>query len=83
MPLSDDPERRQRQLANLKRGDNPVTPPGEPSTRLTHGARSTLLFRDVEAEVVELMEALAEIVPVRNPDAVSYTHLTLPTTPYV
>ena len=67
MPLSKDPERRERQLANLKRGDS-GTPKGEPSTRLTHGGRSVLLFRDVEAEVRELMEALAETVPVRDPD---------------
>lgn len=67
MPLSNDPELRKRQLANLKRGDS-GTPKGEPSTRLTHGGRSVLLFRDVEAEIAELMEALGETVPVRDPD---------------
>jgi hypothetical protein len=68
VPLSSDPERRERQLANLKRGANPVTPKGEPSTALNHGGRSKLLYRDVGAEVYELMDALGEAVPVRNAD---------------
>ena len=67
MPLSDDPTAKARQLANLKRGGSP-TAKGEPSTRLSHGGRSELLFRDVEAEVRELMEALGEAAPVREPD---------------
>ena len=67
MGLSSDPESRKRQLANLKRGNNP-TPPGQPPARLIHGGRSELLFRDVESEVTELMEALGETVPVRDPD---------------
>lgn len=67
MPLSNDPDAKARQLANLKRGES-GTPKGEPSTRLTHGARSTLLFKDVDAEVVELMDALGESVPVRDAD---------------
>jgi hypothetical protein len=35
---------------------------------LVHGARSELLVRDVEAEVRELMDALASSAPVRDPD---------------
>jgi hypothetical protein len=67
MPLSDDPKARSRQLANLKRGES-GTPKGQPSTRLTHGGRSVLLFRDVSEEVAELMEALGAAVPVRDAD---------------
>lgn len=67
MPLSDDPERRARQLANLRQGGAPAVP-GVPSGRLQHGGRSALLFQDVEAEVLELTEALAEAAPVKDPD---------------
>jgi hypothetical protein len=53
-------------LANLKRGET-VAPVGN-SRAMTHGFRSDLLVRDVEAEVRELMDALAESAPVRDPD---------------
>lgn len=67
MPLSDDPAARSNQLANLRRG-GAVTPKGEPSTRLSHGGRSALLFKDVSDEVMELTEALADAAPVKDPD---------------
>jgi hypothetical protein len=35
---------------------------------MTHGFRSEVLVRDVEPEVRELMDALAESAPVRDPD---------------
>jgi hypothetical protein len=35
---------------------------------LRHGFHSAALVKDVEAEVREIMEALAEAVPVREPD---------------
>lgn len=67
MPLSGDPTKRARQLANLRRGGVDAVP-GVPSGRLQHGGRSELLFRDVEAEILELTEALAEAAPVKDPD---------------
>jgi len=65
MPLSDDPMKRARQLANLK--PQPAPPPPEGNARgLRHGGHSELLLRDVEAEVRELMDAFGEAVPVRD-----------------
>lgn len=65
MPLSDDPAKRARQLANLR----PATPaPIGNRRRLTHGGRSELLLRDVEAEVAELRDAFADAAPVRDLD---------------
>ena len=42
-------------------------PPGS-TLALKHGYRSETLVRDVEAEVRELMDALAASAPVRDPD---------------
>jgi len=67
MPLSDDPEKKARQLANLRQGGAPAVP-GVPSARLRHGGRSALLFKDVDAEVLELVDALADAAPVKDPD---------------
>jgi hypothetical protein len=53
-------------LANLKRGETRA-PIGN-THAMTHGFRSEALVRDVEAEVRELMDALAEQAPVRDPD---------------
>jgi hypothetical protein len=52
-------------LANLRSA--PPAPLGN-ANAMTHGFRSEALVRDVEAEVRELMDALAESVPVRDPD---------------
>jgi len=52
-------------LANLK--PPPPTPLGV-THALKHGFRSEVLVRDVEVEVRELMDALAESAPVREPD---------------
>jgi len=83
VPLSNDPERRRRQLSNLRRApsDDPVkrdrqlanlrpAPPAPAgnSRRMVHGGRSELLLRDVEAEVAELAAALGDTAPVRDPD---------------
>lgn len=83
MPLSSDPERRRRQLQNLRRAPSddpavadrqrqnlrpaPPAPAGN-ARALVHGGRSELLLRDVEAEVAELAAALGDAAPVRDPD---------------
>ncbi|MEK6273220.1 MAG: P27 family phage terminase small subunit [Actinomycetota bacterium] len=70
-PLSRDDAARRRQLANLKRGSEAPTPPAPPAgnTRaLQHGGHSEALLRDVSGEVRELLDALADAAPVRNPD---------------
>jgi hypothetical protein len=67
MPLSQDPEARRRQLANLQRGGGLPATPGN-ALALKHGGQSALLLRDVEAEVRELFDALADSAPVRDPD---------------
>lgn len=64
-PLSGDPDARRRQLANLTK---PPPPEIGNQRRLVHGGRSELLLRDVSAEIRELMDALAEGAPVRDPD---------------
>lgn len=67
--LSSDPRARQRQLANLNRGSTPRSPAPPGNRRaLRHGAYSDRLLRDVGSEVRELLDALAEAAPVRNPD---------------
>jgi hypothetical protein len=53
-------------LANLRRGGNPAQPGNTQALR--QGGRSELLLRDVEAETRELLDALAEAAPVREPD---------------
>jgi hypothetical protein len=53
-------------LANLRRGVT-VAPPGN-DRALTHGFRSDALTKDVEREVAELQQALADAAPVRDPD---------------
>lgn len=64
---SPDPEARARSLANLQRGGGRPAEPGNALAR-RHGARSEVLLRDVEDEVAELRDALAEAAPVRGPD---------------
>jgi hypothetical protein len=56
--------RNPRSLANLKR-QGPAAPIGN-AYRMTHGARSELLVANVEDEVRELMDALADAAPVRD-----------------
>jgi hypothetical protein len=53
-------------LANLKRGGTRA-PIGN-TQAMTHGFRSAALVKDVEAEVRELMDALADTAPVRDVD---------------
>lgn len=62
-PLSSDPVARGRQLANLRRGDNP-TPGNEFAVK--HGAAATLTVEQVSAEVAELYDVLAATAPLRD-----------------
>jgi Phage terminase, small subunit len=66
VPLSRDPEKRARQLANLRPGAH-VAPLGNTRT-LKHGARRVILRAELDAEVAEIYRALAEAAPVRDPD---------------
>lgn len=65
-PLSRDPEARQRQLANLRRG-GPPAPPGNQLAR-KHGAYAALIRERVDEKVAEVFEAIGEDLPLRGPD---------------
>lgn len=69
-PLSDDPAKRERQLANLRRG-GPANAgsfrPGQPSPNLKHGLRSREPGRLILGEAGrEIVEALSAGVPLRD-----------------
>ena len=66
MPLSRDPNKRARQLANL--GSRPPAPPTGNRRAVRHGGYSEALVADVSDEVRELMAALGDVAPVRDPD---------------
>lgn len=58
-----------RRHPNSIRNLVPPTPaPLGSALRLTHGARSAQLVADVSDEVVEVMQAYADVVPVRDAD---------------
>jgi hypothetical protein len=65
-PLSRDAAKRARQLANLRPA--PPAPPAGNVRAVRHGAYSQALLRDVGDEVRELLDALADAAPVREPD---------------
>lgn len=65
VPLSRDPEARRRQLENLKPA--PPAPAGN-ARALVHGGHSERILRDVDGEVRELLDALAEAAPIRDAD---------------
>jgi hypothetical protein len=64
-PVGGGGARHPNSLANLRSA--PPAPLGH-TRSLIHGGRSELLLRDVDAEVRELMDALGEAAPVRDPD---------------
>ncbi len=66
MPLSDDPAKRERQLANLRPNARPA-PLGNQHTR-SHGGYASVRQDEVEARAEELFHALAEDAPLRDPD---------------
>ena len=65
MPLSRDPERRGRQLGNLRRA--PAAPVGNLRT-LHHGGRATAKTLPVAETAEEIRQALADSAPVRAQD---------------
>lgn len=66
MPLSADPEARAKQLANLRPGAR-TAPEGNSRAR-RHGGYSEALVANVEAEIIELRDALGETAPLRDAD---------------
>jgi hypothetical protein len=65
-PLSDRADARSRQLANLKRGGNPV--PGGNRIAETHGAYSQIAKAELDGKLAEIHDALALDAPVREVD---------------
>ena len=63
MPLSNDPEKRERQLANLRAA--PPAPIGNART-VKHAALATAATMDVSAEVRAIFDALADAAPIRD-----------------
>ena len=69
MPLSEDPDKRARQLANLNRGANAGSfKPGAASPNLRHGLRSRQPGPLLGTAAREIVDALADAVPLRGPD---------------
>ncbi|MDQ6776021.1 MAG: hypothetical protein M3071_07335 [Actinomycetota bacterium] len=66
MPTSRDPDRRQRQLANLKRGGT-VAPAGNKHA-VKHGAYARIAEAELEEKTRLLFDALAADAPVRAAD---------------
>lgn len=64
--LSQDPRRRERQLANLKRGAQPA--PNGNRFRVSHGAYAKVVRERGDAKVREIFDALAEDAPLRAAD---------------
>lgn len=65
VPLSPDPAKRQRQLANLR--NFPAAPHGN-QRHLTHGAYAAVPLSRIDAKVREMFEAIAADAPVRDAD---------------
>lgn len=66
MPLSRDPDARERQLANLRPGAAPA-PTGN-ARAVRHGGYAEVARERVESRVGELLAALAEDAPLRDPN---------------
>lgn len=73
MPLSRDPEKRAKQLANLNRGGNPA--PGGNAFRKTHGGYATVVAERVEAKVAEVFNVLEADAPLPHPANAVVLHL--------
>lgn len=71
-PLSSDPEKRQRQLANLPNTRGEPTAgswkAGQPSPNLKHGLRSRRPGPLLGEAAAEIVDALADTVPLKGPD---------------
>lgn len=67
MPLSSDPDRRRRQLANLRPGGG-AGAAGPGNTRaVRHGAFATIPREQLDAEMRELYGVFADAAPLRGP----------------
>jgi hypothetical protein len=66
VPLSDDPAKRQRQLANLQPNARPA-PVGNQHRR-THGGYARVRTDEIGQRAAELFDALAADAPLRDPD---------------
>ncbi len=66
MPLSSDPEKRARQLANLTPA--PPVPPDGNTRRLTHGGYATIVRARLDEKMREVFDALAGDAPLREAD---------------
>lgn len=66
MPLSRDPEKRARQLANLTA--RPPAPPAGNRRGAVHGGYSQVMATTLEAKARTIYDALASDAPVRGPD---------------
>lgn len=65
-PTSNDPVKRQRQLANLNRG-GPAPEPGNQRAR-KHGAYATVVQARLDEKIREVFDAIAEDAPLRADD---------------
>ena len=72
MPLSRDPKRRARQLANLRRGGNPA--PAENRRALVHGGYAAIARHDLDGKRAEVYDALSADAPLRDPDGALPRH---------
>jgi hypothetical protein len=66
--LSTDPAKRERQLANLRRGGKPPAPDQENRRAATHGGYARIALDRLEDRRLEIFEALASDAPVREGD---------------
>jgi hypothetical protein len=66
MPLSSDPVKRERQLSNLRRGNNPA--PSGNRLAVRHAGYARIARERLDAKQREVYDALAADAPVRGPD---------------
>lgn len=64
MPLSDDPRKRERQLANLT--GRPPAPPDRNQRARRHGGYATVVVSRLDVKVRELFDALSADAPLRD-----------------
>jgi hypothetical protein len=65
--LSTDPEKRTRQLQNLRQGGAPPAPHGN-QRRVTHGGYADVATERADAKTADIMHALAGDLPLRDHD---------------
>lgn len=77
-PLSPDPRRRQRQLANLRRGGTPAAAGNR--HRVSHGGYAEVAAARLDVKQTELVQALAADAPLRDHDGELPRHDTVAVT---